>query len=100
MSGVDLDTLANQQDTELLDLVKTDSKKEIKLLTTARSGKRQSATKTIAKIDYNNITIIECEFFLAKLNNIKNDLINLDEKIGSYMVSNDLWDREKFVELT
>ena len=72
--------------------------KEIRALTVVRRGKRQSATKTIDAVDFDNLDEINCNFYIQKLSTLKNDLLEFNSKIKNYMIGNEVWTDEQYGE--
>jgi hypothetical protein len=71
----------------------TSESKDIKAKVKQRAGKRQSATKTITKIEAEiPETEADIKFYTVKLSGILDSLVGLDDEIETFMLTSDLWD--------
>lgn len=70
----------------------------VEVLCTIRSGKRQSATKTLNKVNVSisTINLEECKCYIDKLSTLKSNLSELDDKINSEKISNGEWTQEAY----
>lgn len=75
--------------------------KHVDVLCTIRSGKRQSLTKTVNKVDssISDLTLEECKCLDDKLTNLQSTLSDLDDKINSIKLSDGKLSQEEYDNL-
>lgn len=73
-----------------------------KVLSLLRSGKRQSVTKTIQKLDssLNTFTLVECKYYLDKLEDLKTETVQLDREIDTILIQKGTRTKEKYLAET
>lgn len=72
----------------------------VQVLSILRGGKRQSATKTLAKVKSSlpDLTLEECNCLISKLETLKSSLNDLDYKINSLNISSGKWDQDEYAK--